>query len=67
MNSNQLNLNYTGQWRSYNVLFNWDEQNEIISVSSHFDITKKEKINKFVEQINKTTEKLFTQDKKINS
>ena len=41
---NQLNLNYTGQWRSYNVLFNWDEQNEIISVSSHFDITKKEKI-----------------------
>ena len=43
---NQLNLNYTGQWRSYNVLFNWDEQNEIISVSSHFDITKKEKINK---------------------
>merc|ERR1711991_1140200 len=33
---NQLNLNYTGQWRSYNVLFNWYEQNEIISVSSHF-------------------------------
>ena len=26
--------------------FLWDEQNEIISVSSHFDITKRQKINK---------------------
>ena len=43
---NHLNLNYRGQWRCYNVVFIWDEQNKIISVSSHFDITKKEKINK---------------------
>tara|TARA_B100000524_G_scaffold309365_1_gene185341 strand:+ start:433 stop:936 length:504 start_codon:yes stop_codon:yes gene_type:complete len=43
---NHLTLNYRGQWRSYNVVFVWDEQNKIISVSSHFDITKKEKINK---------------------
>ncbi len=43
---NHLNLNYRGQWRNYSVVFIWDEQNKIISVSSHFDITKKEKINK---------------------
>ena len=43
---NHLTLNYRGQWRNYDVVFFWDEQNEIISVSSHFDITKKAKINK---------------------
>ena len=46
IHQNHLNLNYRGQWRNYNVVFIWDEQNKIISVSSHFDITKKEKINK---------------------
>ena len=43
---NHLTLNYRGQWRSYNVVFVWDEQNKIISVSSHFDITKKKKLIK---------------------
>ncbi len=44
--ANNLTLIYRGQWRSYSVVFKWDEQNKIISVSSYFDITKKEKINK---------------------
>ena len=44
---------------------NWFDD---ISVQSRVgDFSLKEKINKFVEQINKKTEKLFTQDKKINS
>ena len=43
---NLLTLNFRGQWRNYKVIFSWDEYNQIISVSSHFDINKKEKISK---------------------
>jgi len=44
---------------------NWFDDISIPSRKGDFSL--KEKINKFVEQINKKTEKVFTQDKKINS
>ena len=38
---NDLTLNFKGLWMNYNISINWDEFNEIINISSYFEIKKK--------------------------
>ena len=38
---NDLTLNFKGLWKNYNISINWDEFNEIINISSYFEIKKK--------------------------